>query len=233
MRTEDGRSFEFDGRWAGTYFYPSQGEPVPFVATLTLADDGALRGAIREPNSFSEALVPCLDSEVDGHVDARGVVGFEKRYNGRGGVSHAVRYDGMFVRDAGAVLGGWMIDGASGPFALHVDRAAGELLLIAPRYETRRVDGRWRGLLFASGAPGPVPLELRIVQEGASLRGDVVAPVAAAFTGARQGGQVRLEVQAAAGTLRASAWLAPDGRTLGGGVFQGDALTGTWIALRS
>src|SRR5262249_53761069 len=93
-------------------------ESVPFQARL--ASDGArVFGETVEPNTFGDHNIALfLTATLSGVVNADGSVRFAKTYDGAGGQTHTVAYDGALDAAGQCVVGTWRLEGASGPFRL-------------------------------------------------------------------------------------------------------------------
>lgn len=103
------------GVWRGLYVYPA-GAVEGFVANLLQTGD-LLTGTTHEPHSYGHASADTLYALIDGRRDG-GVVGFTKTYDGTGGWSHAVRYDGMLNGDGDEIEGVWRIGADTGRFLM-------------------------------------------------------------------------------------------------------------------
>lgn len=111
------------GEWEGTYQYdaPEAGPAVNF--TLMAKQDKGARwtGRTSEPNTFGDPSAAMLFANIEGTVDGTRVR-FTKRYDGTGGQSHAVQYEGVLDRSQGTVQGRWRTRGITGSFRLHLTR---------------------------------------------------------------------------------------------------------------
>ena len=115
------------GAWKGLYHYPPLRKdgtpynkaPVPFSAKLTQVGE-RLEGNISEPQTFGPIPAAVLKSYlVNGLVDRAGNVRFIKKYDGSGGVEHAVTYKGTLARDGKRMEGTWLLlNGSEGKFEL-------------------------------------------------------------------------------------------------------------------
>ncbi len=105
---------DLSGQWQGVYY--NGGAAAPFDALL-IDNGGTLIGSITELNVFGSPDVAFLLSDVSGTV-RNGRVSFEKTYNGVGGVTHTVRYQGGVSRDGRRITGTWTLDGASDRFEM-------------------------------------------------------------------------------------------------------------------
>ncbi len=96
------------GVWHGLYTYPHLGwQPVYFVATL-IASGGHLSGTTHEAVIGKAGAPLTLFAAVSGSRAGASVV-FEKAYDGSGGWTHTVRYDGALNADASEIEGQWDI----------------------------------------------------------------------------------------------------------------------------
>jgi hypothetical protein len=113
--------FDMQGTWRGTYTYPdAQKRQVEFIMTIRV-DGGSCRGRIEEPNTFGSPSTPWLYANTDCQlILGRGPprLLFRKVYDGTGGQSHGVDYDGDIASDGRAVNGTWRIGTQSGRFSL-------------------------------------------------------------------------------------------------------------------
>ena len=110
------QAYEMYGRWAGTYYYSDGRPPVNF--TLEVITPGtSFYGQIIEPNTFGNSGNRFLYSDVDGQIYKDGSIRFYKYYDGSGGVSHMVQYDGWFTNHG--IEGTWSVDNAWGDFVLY------------------------------------------------------------------------------------------------------------------
>lgn len=109
------------GSWHGTFTYFRQGKrPVEFSVRIT-SDGNRCRGSTEERNTFGDPSASRLYANFDCHVilgqgPARLV--FRKIYDGTGGQSHGVDYEGEIASDLGGVTGIWRIGTESGRFSL-------------------------------------------------------------------------------------------------------------------
>jgi hypothetical protein len=216
------------GSWGGTFFYPDGAAPVGFTITFNApSSSGRFTGRLKEPNSFSMELVAMLRADVEGVVrdDA---VEFTKLYTE--GADHSVTYEGSLTSDGKTLIGSWYVGSLSGPFAIHLDRPAGELPLITRR-PRRLLDGEWIGkALFTDTV---VPLRVSLIHAGNQLRGRLTqGRQAGPMTGTEKEHAVRFKTAEGRGLTSYTGWLSPNGEMLAGGWTQG-ALSGHWLLLRS
>lgn len=109
------------GTWQGMYTYSTQNQrPVEFTMTVQVYGN-TCRGRIDEPNTFGHPSAPRLYADVGCQL----VVGrgpprlmFRKVYDGTGGQSHSVDYDGEISADRRGVTGVWGLGTQSGRFSL-------------------------------------------------------------------------------------------------------------------
>lgn len=105
---------DLTGTWQGVYF--ASGVVTPFNAFL-VDDNGVVTGSMTEPNGFGDETTAFLLSDLAGTV-RNGRVTFEKTYNGVGGVTHTLRYQGQVSRDGRRITGTWTLEGASDRFEM-------------------------------------------------------------------------------------------------------------------
>jgi hypothetical protein len=104
-----------EGTWQGVYV--NNAEPTRFTAAFRSAG-GRFSGSIVEPNGISRAPF-YLYSDVVGRFEIDGrTVSFVKTYNGVGGLSHSVLYQGVVSDDGRQIAGTWSIGAVSGPFEM-------------------------------------------------------------------------------------------------------------------
>ena len=101
--------------WQGVYAGEGNA-PTTFTATLSISGN-RVAGTMVEPNTFGEQDVVFLLSDVAGTVNGERVV-FIKTYDGSGGVSHSVRYEGVLSSNGRRIAGSWSLDGARGTFEM-------------------------------------------------------------------------------------------------------------------
>jgi hypothetical protein len=104
------------GAWSGLYFYPGYGEPVTFVAILI--DSGTrFSGSLHEYEGIISEKRILLYSTVQGQRDGT-AASFVKTYDGTGGWTHSVAYEGSLNADATEIAGHWHHDGSTGTFLM-------------------------------------------------------------------------------------------------------------------
>jgi len=107
-----------EGKWTGvyTYFQDDVRTPVEFSAELFVEGD-SFTGKFIERNTLGRKSTDWLSSTVIGRVNGNDMTFlFMKKYNGQGGVSHAVFYKGEIDPQTFRVRGKWEINGLSGAF---------------------------------------------------------------------------------------------------------------------
>jgi hypothetical protein len=104
------------GQWQGSYGYADSRPPVSFIMEATFAD-GGLSGTISEPNTFGTAGVSFLHAYVQGSIDGD-IIQFTKTYDGTGGQTHSVQYNGVIDRSNRRITGTWRIQGSGGQFTM-------------------------------------------------------------------------------------------------------------------
>ena len=109
------------GSWHGLYTYSRQGaRPVEFTVTIQV-DDSICRGRTEEPNTFGNTAAPRLFANFNCQlITGRGAprLVFRKTYDGTGGQSHSVDYDGEIASDRAGITGTWRLGTESGRFSL-------------------------------------------------------------------------------------------------------------------
>jgi hypothetical protein len=117
-----GAASPLTGSWKGHYEYPSGSgrTGVDFTQDLTFSQ-GLVTGYISEPNTFGDKTSKNLYASFSGAV-AGNDIQWVKTYDGTGGVSHSVTYQGKLDRRARKIVGKWQIGtGWSGPFVLSLE----------------------------------------------------------------------------------------------------------------
>ena len=128
---------------------------------MIMIQEGArVFGFTKEPNTFGKRNEPWLHAVFKGTIDdSTGDVNLTKTYDGTGGESHAVIYDGKLSRDAKQVVGDWSIDAFRGRFRLDrvANTNAGEFSgLWSGTFMYPASTGRNRQFPHDSGAQRPV-----------------------------------------------------------------------------
>jgi uncharacterized caspase-like protein len=117
-----GAGSQLTGSWKGHYEYPSGSgrTGVDFTQDLTFSQ-GLVTGYISEPNTFGDKTSKNLYASFSGAVSGNDIK-WVKTYDGTGGVSHSVTYQGKLDRAARKIVGKWQIGaGWSGPFELSLE----------------------------------------------------------------------------------------------------------------
>jgi len=97
------------GTWNGQYGYNEMRRPnVNFKLTITGVEGDRFSGMISEPATFGDGTSRFLFAGVRGTVKG-GIVSFVKTYDGTGGQTHSVNYQGTLDPAARSVNGGWTI----------------------------------------------------------------------------------------------------------------------------
>ena len=104
------------GLWNGLFSYPHLFEPTSFVAIL-IEQGARFSGTTREPCIRGPALGGLLYATIEGHREGAGV-SFIKTYDGTGGWTHSVTYEGLLNGDATEIEGRWKTSGWSGKFLM-------------------------------------------------------------------------------------------------------------------
>jgi len=105
------------GVWTGSYSYPDGRAPVEFLVILKEESNGKLIGALREPNTFTNASDLFLGAWISGAVKS-GQVLFTKTYDGTAGQSHSVDYKGTVNWKTRVIDGQWSLNGVIGKFRM-------------------------------------------------------------------------------------------------------------------
>jgi hypothetical protein len=112
---------DLDGAWWGMYTYADRTRrPVEFTMDIRVAGN-TCQGRIEEPNTFGHPSAPRLYA----NSDCRLLIGggpprliFRKTYDGTGGQSHSVDYEGEIATDMQGITGTWRLGTQSGRFSL-------------------------------------------------------------------------------------------------------------------
>jgi hypothetical protein len=114
------------GAWSGAYSYPNNAGPETVFNVEIEEVGGAFTGALQEPNLLRPHLGPVVTADIEG-VRSGQSVAFTKFYDGSGGMSHAVRYEGNADAALMRIDGRWTIPGAwSGTFFMVRDDVGAE-----------------------------------------------------------------------------------------------------------
>jgi hypothetical protein len=114
------RRSSLTGSWSGAYRYPDGAGETVFNAQVAEIG-GAFTGATQEPQEIFFGISAVVTAEIEG-VRHETAVSFTKRYDGSGGMSHAVRYEGSVDADLTRIEGSWTIPGDwSGTFFMTRD----------------------------------------------------------------------------------------------------------------
>jgi hypothetical protein len=98
---------DLTGAWHGLYSYDQAPTPVYFVATLMNGAtwvSGTSHEAVNEIPCQDLTLFATLDGQLSGHA-----ISFTKTYDGTGGWSHRVPYQGTISPDVSEIEGTWSI----------------------------------------------------------------------------------------------------------------------------
>lgn len=97
---------QMSGNWVGHYFYPNNSNtPVPFRFRVTHNPAPRFAARTSEPATFGDGTARRLTANVTGQISKSGIVSFAKTYDGSGGQTHTVQYEGR-------MRGEWLIDGS-------------------------------------------------------------------------------------------------------------------------
>jgi len=105
------------GTWSGRYAYQGSAgrQEVPFTLQMTVRN-ASISGRMTEPATFGDKTSPSLYANVVGVVEGRRVR-MVKTYDGTGGQTHSVYYEGMLDPGAMTISGTWIIsERGSGEF---------------------------------------------------------------------------------------------------------------------
>lgn len=117
MHGEKSLAASLTGIWQGLYSYSDGREGAPFVATL-MELGGVISGTTHEPCPTGDSPCGLAFAEVAGRREGRTVT-FAKTYDGTGGLSHTVLYEGTLSSDGTEIEGAWTIPGdRSGRFMM-------------------------------------------------------------------------------------------------------------------
>ena len=95
------------GVWQGFFSYPRALGPVQFTATL-IETGGWITGTTHEPCDIGEHQGETLYATLSGSRDGTSVT-FDKTYDGSGGRTHTIRYEGTLSDDGIEIEGRWII----------------------------------------------------------------------------------------------------------------------------
>lgn len=108
------------GNWVGKYRYPKPlngVSEVNFEMNLILSQS-RISGFVAEPNTFGDQSASHLYANFNGTIQGSDI-SWKKTYDGTGGVSHTVNYNGKIDRENAEIKGKWSIPGGwSGPFEI-------------------------------------------------------------------------------------------------------------------
>lgn len=112
---------DVSGIWRGVFAYSNSGQPpVQFMMTLQVYGN-TCRGRTEEPNTFGNPSAARLYANVECYLAAGGGsprLMLRKVYDGTGGQSHGVDYEGEIASDRRSITGIWRIGSQSGRFSL-------------------------------------------------------------------------------------------------------------------
>lgn len=103
-----------DSQWDGAYYYSDNRPPVPFKMQMQ-QNGGKVSGRISEPATFGDGSSPNLYANLSGVVTGTSI-SFVKTYDGTGGQTHSVQYDGGISLDGLSVTGNWRVGNVAGTF---------------------------------------------------------------------------------------------------------------------
>ena len=101
----------------GLFSYPRRYDPAPFVAIL-IQSGASFSGTTHEPCAIKQ--IPCgLPCATLRGQRTGTAVSFLKTYDGTGGWTHSVKYEGMLRDDGTEIEGRWCVSGSwSGKFLM-------------------------------------------------------------------------------------------------------------------
>lgn len=120
------RRASLSGSWSGAYRFPGDALP-EVVFNAQIEEVGrAFTGAVQEPNVYGHIPGRVITSDIEG-VRTDLTVAFTKFYDGSGGMTHAVRYEGAADAEFSRIDGAWSIpQDWSGTFFMVRDDIANE-----------------------------------------------------------------------------------------------------------
>ena len=104
------------GLWNGLFSYPDLFEPTSFVAIL-IEQGARFSGTTHETCTRGPNLGSLLYATIEGHREGA-AVSFIKTYDGTGGWTHSVAYEGLLNGDGTEIEGRWKTSGWSGKFMM-------------------------------------------------------------------------------------------------------------------
>jgi hypothetical protein len=105
-------NINLEGVWTGHYHYRgvmSWLAPSVKFHVVFQKDDGGIRGRIYEPNTFGRRSAEHLEADIRDLEVRDGILRFTKQYDGSGGASHSIDYEGSISADGLSVQGTWKI----------------------------------------------------------------------------------------------------------------------------
>lgn len=115
---------DLSGVWYGRYSASNYQEENSFIALIEEAL-GVLDGSVSEPDDQGTAGI--RRASLTGLREGA-LVRFVKQYDGRGGFTHAVRYEGQVNEEGTEVTGRWNVDGWHGRFVMEREKFSAEEL---------------------------------------------------------------------------------------------------------
>jgi hypothetical protein len=104
------------GLWKGLFSYPQLLDPTSFVAIL-IEQGARFSGTTHEPCTRGSNLGGLLYATIEGRREGS-AVSFIKTYDGTGGWTHSVAYEGLLNGDGTEIEGRWKTSGWSGKFLM-------------------------------------------------------------------------------------------------------------------
>lgn len=109
------------GAWSGAFRYPRNAGPETVFNVQIVEIGSSISGTLQEPNVLRPGLGSVVTARIDGLREGS-QVNFTKRYDGSGGMDHAVAYEGTVDGRLTRIDGRWIIPGVwSGTFLMTRD----------------------------------------------------------------------------------------------------------------
>jgi hypothetical protein len=107
---------DITGAWRGSFF--EAGREIVFDVDISPGAAGAFSGTITETNPFGMGGDGALVTQIDGQLRSDGSVSFVKAYNGAGGMTHRVQYEGRLEDGGRTIVGAWDTGRTRGDFRM-------------------------------------------------------------------------------------------------------------------
>lgn len=112
-----GSELSLTGLWNGLFSYPRRYDPTSFIAIL-IQSGSTVSGTVHEPPRITRIPGGVLFATLQGERAGADVT-FLKTYDGTGGWTHSVAYEGVLSGDGTEIEGRWRIPGGwSGKFLM-------------------------------------------------------------------------------------------------------------------